>query len=324
MNPIRLLALLMLFSMLFFIGCSNQASLSPQAMETHTQENDHSAQQNSASPSPSPAPLVIQDSSYAPQSKPVPSALPVPVVSPIPPKQVPPPTPEAEETAAVSTAPHLDTAPTAEIKNKSMGVPESSPVRMSYFDDALFIGDSNTWRFKNFIHKKRKSDSDYMGKAVFLSKKGYGLRHAVKDKPIEDEHGNEWQIIEYLEEHRFNKIYIMLGTNDIEHGVNKAVDNYLQLISRIREVSDADLYIQSVLPMCRDTQEKGLNNENIDKFNKKMYEHSKSLHCYYLDVASCMKDSKGNLPTKYSSDNHVHIHNRAFPLWVDYLRTHTK
>ena len=48
------------------------------------------------------------------------------------------------------------------------------------------------------------------------------------------------------------------------------------------------------------------------------------MNCYYLDIAYCLMDSEGNLPSKYSSDQYVHLSNAAFPLWVDYLRTHTK
>jgi len=305
-----------------------------------------------ATPTPEPADTPEPVETQEPADTPEPTKTPEPVKTPKPTKTPKPSkSPKPTETPTATPSPKPESTPAqadaesgqkSDKKEKSspepekkeskkpMGVPESSPVKMSFFDDALFIGDSNTWRLKNFVNNKRKSDKNYMGKASFLCEIGFGLHHALKplDKTsisVKCDKGQEWEIVEYIKQNNYGKIYIMLGTNDIGlHGVDKSVNNYVKLIKKIKAVTDADIYIQSVPPMGKHKQKKVLNNKNIDQFNKKMYEQSKSLNCYYLDVASCLKDSEGNLPSKYSSDQYVHLSNAAFPLWVDYLRKHTK
>ena len=45
----------------------------------------------------------------------------------------------------------------------------------------------------------------------------------------------------------------------------------------------------------------------------------------YLDVASVMKDSEGNLKREYCSDPDnmgVHFTDEGCKVWIDYLRTH--
>ncbi len=288
-------------------------------------------------PTNTPAPTEKPEPTKSPKptKKPEPTKTPVPTETPAPsPTSTTDPTSAPTDDTPSETPALEDTSSPEEdakkVSNKPMGVPESSPVDMSYFDDALFIGDSNTWRFRNFVHKKRKSDQNYMGKAAFLCEIGFGLHHSLlplgkSSIHVKCEEGKQWEIVEFIKQNSFNKIYIMLGTNDIGlNGVDKTVNYYVKLIKEIKAVSDADIYIQSVLPMGKHKQKRVLNNKNIEKFNKKMYEQSKSLNCYYLDVASCLKDSEGNLPNKYSSDKYVHLSNAAFPLWVEYLRTHTK
>ena len=211
-------------------------------------------------PKPTEEPEPTATPEPTPTPAPTPTATPTPTETPAStpaPTQTPEPTPALEDNTA-TPASEAEPSPEEEAKhadNRPMGVPEGSPVDMSYFDDALFIGDSNTWRFRNFVNNKRKSDNSYMGKAAFLCEIGIGLRHAVL--PLEKssytfkcENNQEWEIAQFLKQNNFNKIYIMLGTNDLGAvGVDNSVSNYVKLINQIRNVSQADIYIQSVLPM---------------------------------------------------------------------------
>ncbi|MGI6538281.1 MAG: GDSL-type esterase/lipase family protein [Caldicoprobacterales bacterium] len=209
-------------------------------------------------------------------------------------------------------------------------LPRGEMQPMSYFDDAVFVGDSNTFTLKKYVDKKRQEDSNYLGKAKILTAVGYSLQFSLAPLDQEDAvhpeyGGRKWHVENFVACYGFKKVFICLGTNDIAKGVDKAVENYAELISRIREKSpDAEIYIQSIPPMSRRGQKKKLNNANIDKFNKKMLEWSAENQCYFLDVASIFKNNSGHLASRYSMDNYVHLSKRAVEPWIDYLRSHTK
>ena len=44
-------------------------------------------------------------------------------------------------------------------------VPASAAVEDSYFDDAVFIGDSVSLKLKNYVIEKRQTTADFLGKA---------------------------------------------------------------------------------------------------------------------------------------------------------------
>lgn len=207
----------------------------------------------------------------------------------------------------------------------------TAAVSMSYFDDALFVGDSVSYGFSLYVNKQRNSGQSYLGKSIFLTAGSFGIHHAITSLSADGSvhpsyEGKKWLIEDFMAEKGFKKVYIMLGMNDIAlYGIDQSVSNYAELISRIRvKVPDAKIYIQSVTPTTKDGAKAKLNNPNIYAFNDKMHLWARENSCYFLDIASVLRDSAGNLPTNLSNDNFVHLADAAFPLWVEYLRTHTK
>lgn len=188
-----------------------------------------------------------------------------------------------------------------------------------------------SYGFKLYVDKTRSSDKEYLGTSIFLAGGNFGVNHALtpidaKDSVHPTYQGEKWLIEDLMAAKSLKKVYIMLGMNDVAlHGIDKTVQNYSELISRIRAKNpNAIIYIQSVTPLTKNGQKEKLNNTNIYALDDKLHALCIASQCYYLDIASVLKDSEGYLPKNLSNDDYAHLETTAFPLWVDYLRTHAK
>ncbi|MFZ5973854.1 MAG: GDSL-type esterase/lipase family protein [Bacillota bacterium] len=236
-----------------------------------------------------------------------------------------PVTPTAAPTAAVTPSPN-PTTPAGD----SAVVPESSPVAFSYFDDAVFIGDSVSLKLKNYVTEKRQTDPGFFGKAQFLVAGSLGSGNALwkLDNPqsVHPMYNGEKMLLEdSVAACGANKVYIMLGLNDIAvYGIDGSVANMKTMIENIRKKSPGiKVFVQSATPMTRDGEKTKLNNKTLVEYDNALEELCKNNGYYYVDVASVMRDSAGYLPDSYSSDNYVHFTDAACEIWIDYLRTHT-
>lgn len=119
--------------------------------------------------------------------------------------------------------------------------------------------------------------------------------------------------------------------NDINLvGIDKSIDNFVTLCKRIKKKSPGvTFYVQSVTPriaFTSTTTSKSLTNAKINDYNVKLSMRCQKEGWYFLNVASVMFDSKGNLKREYCGDPQsmgMHFSNEGCKAWVDYLYTHT-
>lgn len=232
---------------------------------------------------------------------------------------------EASSEAAPSEAP-VETPP---------GVLVEAPrAEDSYFDDAVFIGDSVSLKLNRYASEQRKSNASFMGKAQFLTAGSMGSGNALQ--PVSDEsihpmfNGEKLSLADAVAKSGAKKVYIMLGMNDLApYGVDGAVENMQKLIETILEKTpDAKIYIQSATPLvkAKNISTHKLNNTNMAAYNEKLAALCTEKGYYYVDVASVVSDSEGNLIQSYCSDPDnmgIHFTDEGCQVWVDYLYTHT-
>ncbi len=190
----------------------------------------------------------------------------------------------------------------------------------TFFDDAAFIGDSVTLALKNYC-----ASSGALGKATFLCVGSYSVNNAVTNGLYLSYQGQNTTPQEALKKCGAKKVFIMLGMNDIalfgENSINKAIQNWTTMLGNIRkECPDIQIYIQSATPIYTAGQVGGLNNKRMDAYNAALKEFAQKNNCYYIDVATPMKDSTGGLASQYCSDNYVHLTQAACKLWVSTLK----
>ena len=210
-------------------------------------------------------------------------------------------------------------------------LPGHDPVDGSYFDDAVFIGDSVSLKLSYYEAAMNK-----LGKAQFLVAGSLGSGNALWKVSNESVHpvynGQKMLLEESVPLTGAKKLYIMLGMNDIAvYGIQGSVDNMVKLLNRIlAEVPDIEIFIQSMTPIAEESNivsKNGLNNDKVRQYNALLLETAKQKGWNFVDVASAMYDSEGYLREDYCSDYGdmgVHFTNAGCQAWVDYLLTHTK
>lgn len=209
------------------------------------------------------------------------------------------------------------------------------PGDASYFDDAVFVGDSVTLKLKYYVMNQRKTDPDYLGKAEFLCSGSLGSANALWKVSDESVHpmyeGKKMLLEDSIQKIGAEKVYIMLGVNDIGlYGIDDSIKNFDALCQKILKKSpNAKIYAQSVTPMVKGKELKDLNNKNIKTYDEKLQKLCEDKGYYFIDVASVMRDKDGYLPLEYCSDPSgtnslgIHFTDKACQMWVDYLMSHT-
>ena len=206
-------------------------------------------------------------------------------------------------------------------------LPLCEEVSASHFDDAVFIGDSvSVWL--QYYGTATKA----LGNAKFLCAGSLSATNAlgpVTDSSVHPSYqGKKMTVEDGVAATGAQKVYIMLGINNISYGLDRSTGDMVALIGRILEKSpDATIYIQSVTPMSPKSNilSRGLNNDTIVAYNERMQELCEENGWYFVNVAEVFRDAEGYLPAQYCSDYEgmgIHFNNAAAKNWVAYLKTH--
>lgn len=230
-----------------------------------------------------------------------------------------------EETTKVqNTDEETTTEAESSAANDSQG--DSSAVDASWFDDAVFVGDSVTLKLSYYCD----SHPEALGNAQFFCAGSLGYTNALweldRENAVHPYYKGENRLTETcVEATGASKAFIMLGMNDIGvYGIDGAMDSAKELVGKICSNSpDASIYIQSVTPITYGKEGEKLNNQNIRSFNSELEAYCKQSGYKYLDVYSVLSDDDGYLPSEYCSDSEamgIHFTDKACEIWSDYLK----
>lgn len=228
---------------------------------------------------------------------------------------------EQTEAATVATA-----APTEAATANADG-----SVDPSYFDDAVFVGDSVTVSFSMYVESQRSSGENCLGKAYVLANGSLGYSNALN--PVGSEYcvlptyqGVQQPLEDSIAQIGAKKVYIMLGMNDVANDFDYTMENVKTVIGNIKDKSpDARIYIESVTPAIKSMQGESVNNERITTFNSRMKAFAEQNDYPYLDIYSVVADDEGYLKDEYCSDPEamgIHFTFEADAAWEEYLLKH--
>lgn len=182
------------------------------------------------------------------------------------------------------------------------------PVDESYFNDAVFFGDSLTYGHSYYsklpVQFVCKSSMSSWTVDEFTGADGRSLMQTLLD--LTD----------------VNKYYLMLGVNELAfQKLEDYENNFRNIINRIREVNPTALiYLQSVLPI--ESKAEGiLTNAKIQRGNEVLCSLAQEMGCYYLDIYNYLIDGTGYLPAGSASDG-IHFGQTQNELWDSYLINH--
>ena len=233
---------------------------------------------------------------------------------------------ESSAPAAESSEPSLPESAEASIPAESSAeTPVSSEAKdtmaavdESYFDDALFIGDSRTQGF--ILYSGLANTTSYAGKGLAVNK--------ISTDAVVTENGQDYTVSQALENHsgEFKKVYLMFGVNELGWSYpEKFQESYQQVVQEVKKTQpDATIYVQSILPVSKEKSDSSdiYNMERVNMFNGLLQEMAEEEGVIYLDVASSVMDSEGYLPADASTDG-VHLNKEYCQIWLRYLEEHT-
>ena len=217
------------------------------------------------------------------------------------------------------------------VTNVPLGVEESNPVADTYFDDAVFVGDSITQKLQMYAAQMRRSDPAFLGGAQFLASASLGASNSLSEVSPDSLHpsyqGVKRPIWENVALMGAKKVYIMLGVNDLTWAsAERTASNVRTLIGEIKKASpEAEIYVQSVTPRIAAYSGEP-DNRKIFEYDLELLKMCREEGWHFIDVAYAMRDDSGCLPDSLCSDLNslgIHFTNEACEIWVKYLRTHT-
>ena len=219
-----------------------------------------------------------------------------------PPAETEPAEPSETQPEETETLSEEETAETVQ------DTPEISAVfvksELSYFDDALFIGDS---RMENFRDYGTLNNADYLCSSDLSA-----------DMLLNDSEIDDTTFSEKISSAEYGKIYLMFGLHQAGDGAEDFRKNMTQVLNRIQnQQPDAVIYLMANLHVS--TQE---SNENINALNQALQELADNEKIFYLDANPLFDDENGCLPEDVSEDG-IHPDDAYYPQWCDWICEHT-
>lgn len=225
------------------------------------------------------------------------------------PEPTPKPTPQA--TAEVTFQP---------VYQFGTPVAESEPVADdSFFDSAVFLGDSRTEGLQQFSGLKHGTFYWARGMNVFRADD-----EEFKYFPV---NGENYTMIGALKQQSFQSVYIMIGVNELGYPAQSYESGLAKLVDEVIAAQpEAVIYLQVMPPlndaMCRAN---GLayyiNNDNLNAFNEIIVRIAAEKKVALLNTAEVYTGEDGQLPKELANDG-CHFAIGAYSLWADYMRTH--
>ena len=184
---------------------------------------------------------------------------------------------------------------------------------VSYFSDALFIGDSRTVGLSEYADL---GDADVFA-TIGLS--SFKLFETQVDMPG---YGKE-TLDEVLSRKNYGKIYLMLGINELGYPHASIEKQYREIVEKIREKQpDAILFLEASLHVSKAKSDSDslYNNANIDWLNGVVESLCDQKQTYYIDVNEVFDDGAGNLDAQYTSDD-AHPLGKYYAQWAEWILT---
>ncbi|MCH5333726.1 MAG: hypothetical protein J1D89_07195 [Agathobacter sp.] len=199
----------------------------------------------------------------------------------------------------------------------SRPVPESDPVDIDYFDDAVIIGNSRAEGLILFNELSNTTAFTHNGLTV----------STVFTTPLVDVDGERISAVDALRQTEFTKVYLMFGINEVGWESDDIfIQRYQKLIDEIKSINpEADIYVHSIFPVSAkvNSNSEFLRNKKIRRYNKRIQAMAEENRLYYLDAGERMFNRKdGCLPDNVSTDG-IHLKVAYYKQWMDYLLRHT-
>lgn len=199
----------------------------------------------------------------------------------------------------------------------SQPVPLSEPVDISFFDDAVIIGNS---RAEGLILFNELADT------TAFTHKGLTVSSAFTMPLVDTEDGEKISAVDALRQTEFSKVYLMFGVNETGWwSVDIFIQKYQKLIDEVKSINpEADLYVHSIFPVSAgvDSTHEYLRNGKIRTYNERIAAMAEENGLYFVNAAEMFAQWGEPLPEDASTDG-IHLKMVYCKKWMEYLLSHT-
>lgn len=213
--------------------------------------------------------------------------------------------------------------PAAEPSAPSAGLPSAAvpqaftTVDDSYFDDALFIGDSRIDDMHSFSG---------LNNATYFAKTGMSVYKLFKDPWVTlDGVQGELTLEEALSRGTYGKIYLMVGVNEFGTGDEaRFIKKYAETVDRIRALQpDAIFYVMGILSVTKELADvdEYVTLDAIRTRNADLAALADGENIFYIDVNERFADENYYLDETYA-DGDSHLKGKYYRDWADFIRSH--
>ncbi len=182
----------------------------------------------------------------------------------------------------------------------------------SYFDDALFIGDSRTVGLRDYTDLSQHGD--------FLCETSLTIHKVFKQ-----EFKGKGTLEEVLQTKDYGKIYLMVGINELGTGTTEDfMAKYTEVVEKLKELEpEAKIIIQANMHVTAERNESDaiFNNGNISARNHAIATLADNEQIFYIDVNEVVCDENGCLSGEYTYDQ-IHLLGKYNDLWKQFLMQH--
>ncbi len=193
-------------------------------------------------------------------------------------------------------------------------------VDKSYFEDALFVGDSRTVglldyggmeSFTSFLARESTTVYDLLSDSE-------KMEYCPKGKNM-----SERTLKDLLTKAKFRKIYLSVGVNEL--GIPDTLDFYKEFRKVVREINkmqpEAIIYIQGIMHVSEYKSKKDpvFNNTAIVQRNQAIATLANGRNIFYIDMNGDLCDKNGNLKEDLTGDG-IHLKASACSLWYKFLK----
>ena len=220
---------------------------------------------------------------------------------------------EATETAGNETGTESVNGTESILETETEEVRTFHTVDDSYFQDAVFIGDSRTVG----LH-------DYGGldDATFYATVGMNVYNLWTEKFCEVD-GEKVTLEDALKARQYGKIYFQIGINEMGSGtLDGFMTAYEESVEKFRQLQpDAVIFVQGIMKVSREKNDKDpiFNNTGIEQRNERIAQLADNRDIFYIDVNDVVCDEEGNLRSDLTFDE-VHLYGSKYNIWVDFLK----
>lgn len=276
----------------------NTNAIETQPDETNPSEIPQESTEATSEPTVEPAtepptqPTTVPDETDPPETD--------PPATTEPPKTEPPATkpPEAEPPATVPEMPDIDFTGPA--------------VDWSWFDDALFIGDSRTVGLRDYARS---------GNAEYFCGVGMSSFDILKET-ASDKNFAEQTLESLLASKTYGKIFINLGINECGYSMSSLIKAYTNVVNTVRQAQpDAKIILHGIMNVGKKKAagKDYFQPEHLAAINTKIKALTNGTDIFYIDVNDVFTDSDGYLLSSVSGDG-CHLYAKYDKVWADWMR----